>query len=86
MEGPLIFIKIRSGQAIPYDHISLALQNKLTHLLGILSRIRIISIYHQITIRIDIAKHGTNHIALSLTILRPDNCTILLSDESRVIR
>ena len=67
MEWSLIFLKIRTRETVTYNHIITIIQYFIAHFAGILSRIGIISIYHDVAIGINLSKHRTNNITFSLT-------------------
>ena len=80
MKKALIFRKICRRKSVTNNHICFTIKHQLTHLPGIFSRICSVSIYHKITISINITKHSANDVTLTLTILMTYNRPPMLSN------
>ena len=69
MERTLVLLEIGARKAVAYHHVAPFLQHQAAHLAGMVGRIGVIAINHQVAVGIDIPEHGAYHIALALTAL-----------------
>ena len=66
MERSFILLEICGRKSVAYYHISLFFQNFLCHFPAISCRISIVSVYHNITLRINFPEHPSDHVSLAL--------------------
>ena len=85
MERSLILLKIRTREAVTYNHIITISQNFIAHFTGMLCRICIIAIYHDVAVGINLSKHGTYNISFALTVLVAYHGTSLSGYDIRFI-
>ena len=87
MKGTLILGIIGAIRKTVADrHVDALIQNRIEQHVNLLCRIRIISIYQNICIRINLTEHRSDDIALSLMFFFSDNGTSLHSKFRRTIR
>ena len=73
VEGALILREIGGGQPVANDHIHSLLQHLVHHLPGILRRVGIVAVDHQVAVRLNVPEHGPDHVALALAVLVADD-------------
>ena len=78
VEGPLILRKICGRQPVTHYHVRIAVKHLVHHPGRVLHRIGIIPVHHDIALRLDLAEHAPDHIALALHVLMPDHCPFCL--------
>ena len=73
MEGPFVLREIGRGQTIANHHIGILIQDKIHHFRSILHGIGVISVHHDIALRIDFTEHPPDDISLALHVLISHN-------------
>ena len=85
MKRPLVLFKVRRREPVTDHHVGSPREHELRHLPRHLGGIRIIAISHHIAVCLDVAKHGADHIALSLTVFMHDDRPRAFCDLRRAI-
>ena len=73
VEGTLILLEIGRGQAVADYHIRIALQYHIRHLPPVLRRVGVVSVYHDITLGVNLPEHPADDIALALLVFVADH-------------
>ena len=67
VERALVLREIRGGKAVTDHHVVAVAQYAIRHGTGVLRRVSVVSVDHQIALRIDLAEHRPDHVALALS-------------------
>ena len=81
VESTLVFLGVGAvGKAVAYGHVDCAVKDGLAEGFGRLGGVGVVSVDHQVAIGVDVAKHLTAHVALSLTGFKADRGAVLGGD------
>ncbi len=86
MERALVFRKISGGEAVRVDHVRFAVQHHADHLRGRLGGVGVVAVRNQVAVRVDVAEHAADHVALSLPVFVPDDGPGLFCQPRRAVR
>ena len=67
VERALVLREICGGKAVADHHVVAVAQYAIRHGTGVLRRVSVVSVDHQIALRIDLAEHRPDHVALALS-------------------
>ena len=73
VERSFILRKVCGGKPVPHHHIRIVLKNLVRHLSGILHRIGVVAIHHNVTLRLYFPEHSADHIAFALHVFISDH-------------
>ena len=86
MEGTLVFLGIGAvGQAVAHGHVGHAVEDGLAKGFGRLGGVGVVAVDHQVTSGVDIAKHLTADVALSLARLKAHCGAVFRCDARGVV-
>jgi len=85
VERPLVLFKVSGRQSVTDDHVDLTVEDFGYHLGGELRRVRVVSVDHQITLRVDLAEHAADDIAFALLVFISDDGAGILCDLGRAV-
>ena len=86
MKRPFVFLKIGGGKTVPHDHIHPLLKHEVAHFPGVLGRIGIIPVHHNIAFRVDLGKHSSDDVSLPLLMFPADRAAQFLRDCPAAVR
>ena len=73
VEGPFILREIGGGQTVSDHHVGIFIQDKIHHFRSVLHGIGIVSVHHDIALRINFTEHPPDDISLALHVLISHN-------------
>ena len=73
MKRPFVLCKIRGRKPVPHHHVRIVAKHLVRHLAGILHRVGVIAVHHDIALRLDFPEHTPDHISFPLHMLIPDH-------------
>ena len=77
VKGSGILREVGRGQPVADYHIRLPIQDPVCHIPGVLGRIGVIAIGHDVALGINFPEHPADHVALALHIFVADHCPSL---------
>ena len=84
VERTFVLFKVRGGKPVA-DHHVIAFKNFLHHSRSIFSRVSVIAIDHNVSISVNILKHGADDVSFALARLMTNYCTSLLGELGGVV-
>ena len=87
MEGAIVLVAIGAvGQAVTHDVIGLPTQDVAAHLGARFGGIGVVTIDHEVAVRVDVAQHLTDYVAFALAWLMHDGRTMLSGNVGGAVR
>ena len=81
----LVLREVGGGQPVADDHVRTFFQHGRAQGRRLRSRIGVVPVHHQITVRLDVTEHGPHHVALALTGLGAHDGTGLTGQTGRFV-
>ena len=85
VERAVVLFKICGREAVSHHHVCLPSPNWFTKFLGKVSRIGVITVRHDIALRLHFSKHSSHHVPLSLFCFTPHHRTMRSSHCQSVV-
>lgn len=84
VEWSLVLLEICGAQAVTDYHV-IAFKHFINHGWRRISRVSIIAVCHDIYVGVNVFEHGANHVALALSRLLADDCSLAGRDFRRAV-